>query len=250
MLEELRRRKKMKDFYDLDTEKTREEFRKDPDRFKKKTGDNFVDKIDDFASPKQWARQGPERYFEKKKGEIFSTKDFTLIFIASDTVTNVTSLNRVNHRRVLIYIGNGAGLCSFGKGKSSEYEMAFDQAFKKLRQNMVCIPNSLLNTTPTMLRGRHNDFRIKIWSQQVSNFWGNPTIWKLLIHSGFLHCRFACKSRKRDPYSMIYAFFIAITQNTTLEEISRVRGEKMHNVGWVDPTAQKAQYNLGTPGNQ
>jgi hypothetical protein len=52
MLEELRRRKKMKDFYDLDTEKTREEFRKDPDRFKKKTGDNFVDKIDDFASPK------------------------------------------------------------------------------------------------------------------------------------------------------------------------------------------------------
>jgi hypothetical protein len=36
---------------------------------------------------------------------------------------------------------------------------------------------------------------------------------------------------------MIYAFFIAITQNTTLEEISRVRGEKMFNVGWVDPTA-------------
>jgi hypothetical protein len=91
---------------------------------------------------------------------------------------------------------------------------------------MVCIPNSVLNTTPTMLHGRHNDFQIKIWSQKISNYWGNPTIWKMLVYSGLYHCRFACKSRKRDPYSMVYAFFIAITKNTTLEEIARVRGEK------------------------
>lgn len=51
MLEELRRRKKMKDFYDLDTEKKREEFKNDPDRFKKKTSE-FVDKMSDFESPK------------------------------------------------------------------------------------------------------------------------------------------------------------------------------------------------------
>jgi len=51
MLEELRRRKKMKDFYDLDTEKKREEFKNNPDRFKKKTSD-FVDKMSDFEGPK------------------------------------------------------------------------------------------------------------------------------------------------------------------------------------------------------
>jgi hypothetical protein len=51
MLEELRRRKKMKDFYDLDTEKKREEFKNDPDLFKKKTSE-LVDKMSDFESPK------------------------------------------------------------------------------------------------------------------------------------------------------------------------------------------------------
>lgn len=107
-----------------------------------------MDDISDITKPKEWRRQGPERYFDAKKDEIFNPKDFVLIFIDSDSVTNVTALNRVNHRRVLIFIGNGAGLCSFGKGKSEDYEQAFDQAFKKLRQNMVCIPNSVLNTTP------------------------------------------------------------------------------------------------------
>lgn len=41
---------------------------------------------------------------------------------------------------------------------------------------------------------------------------------------------------------MIYAFFIAITQNTTLEEIARVQGKKTHLVGWVDPNTSKRDY--------
>jgi ribosomal protein S5 len=63
-----------------------------------------------------------ERFFEPAHDEIFDPDQFTLIFLASDSVTNVTSLNRVNHRRVLIFIGNGKGLVSYGKGKASEYE--------------------------------------------------------------------------------------------------------------------------------
>lgn len=75
-----------------------------------------------MTKPTEWRTQGPERYFEPLEDEIFDPADFTLIFIDSDSVTNVTSLNRVNHRRVLIYIGNGAGLVSYGKGKSEDYE--------------------------------------------------------------------------------------------------------------------------------
>ena len=180
---------------------------------------------------------GPERFFEPKQDEIFDPREFVLIFLDSDSVTNVTKLNRVNHRRVLIYIGNGEGLVSYGKGKSDDYETAFDEAFKKLRQNLVCLPYSMLNTSPVMLRGRHNDFRIKMWSQKVSNYWGNPLIWQMLLYAGLTHIRFACKSRKRDPYSLVYAFFIAITQNTTPEEIARVSGRKQQVCGWVDPEA-------------
>jgi len=88
---------------------------------------------DMHANFDKYRSTGPERYFELQKGEIFNPSDFTLIFIDSDSVTNVTSLNRVNQRRVLIFVGNGHGLISFGKGKGEDYEHAFDNAFKKMR---------------------------------------------------------------------------------------------------------------------
>ena len=88
----------------------------------------------------QHKSSGPERFFTPSKDEIFNPSDFTLIFIDSDSVTNVTALNRVNARRVLLFIGNGNGIISYAMGKGEDYEAAFEIAFKKLRQNLICIP--------------------------------------------------------------------------------------------------------------
>lgn len=169
-----------------------------------------------------------ERFFEPAEDEVFEASDFTLVFMDSDSVTNVTSLNRVNQRRVLIFIGNGKGLVSYGIGKAGEYEQAFDNAFKKARQNMMCIDIEDVFTSPRMLEGRHNDFKIKIFPQHAPNYWGNPTIWEMLKHTGFFHCRFTCISRKRDPYSLIYGFFNAIVKNRTPSQIAAVSGEKIY----------------------
>jgi len=166
-----------------------------------------------MAQAHQYHGSNAERYFEPKRDEVFNPNHFTLIFMASDSVTNVTSLNRVNSRRVLIFVGNGNGLVSYGKGKAEEYEQAFDNAFKKARQNLVCLDMEEVFTSPRLLEGRHNDFKIKIFPQAVPNYWGNPTIWEMLKHTGFFHCRFTCVSRKRDPYSLIYGYFNAITKN-------------------------------------
>jgi len=81
-----------------------------------------------------------------------------MIFLDSDSVTNVTRLNRVNHRRVLLFIGDGRGHISYGKGKGEDYEQAFDQAFKKLKANMVCLDWDSNFTVPCHLAGHHNDF--------------------------------------------------------------------------------------------
>lgn len=70
----------------------------------------------------QYHGANAERYFEPARDEIFDPSQFSLIFMCSDSVTNVTSLNRVNSRRVLIFVGNGNGLISYGKGKAEEYE--------------------------------------------------------------------------------------------------------------------------------
>lgn len=76
---------------------------------------------------------GASRFFYQRTDEIFNPRHFTLIFITSDSVTNVTRLNRINQRRVLIFIGNLEGVISYGKGKAEDYEGAFEKAFKKLR---------------------------------------------------------------------------------------------------------------------
>lgn len=100
-----------------------------------------------------------------KGNEIFNPGDFTLIFIDSDFVTNVTKLNRVNSRRVLIFMGNQGGVISYGKGKGGDYEQAYENAFKRLRENMICIHLDSFNTVPMVLTGKHNDFKLKIYSQ-------------------------------------------------------------------------------------
>lgn len=129
---------------------------------------------------KQYEGTGAERFFEAGRDECFDPQEFTMLFLDSDSVTNVTSLNRTNKRRVLIFIGNGKGLISYGKGKAEEYEAAFEDAFKKARQNLMCIDVEDVFTSPRILSGRHNDFKIKIWPQQSPNYWGNPTIWEML----------------------------------------------------------------------
>lgn len=83
---------------------------------------------------------GPERFFTPSKTECFNPNDFTLIFLDSDSVTNVTALNRTNHRRILLFIGNGNGIISYAMGKGVDYEMAFENCYKELRKNLICIP--------------------------------------------------------------------------------------------------------------
>ena len=118
MMEEFRRRKNLNDYYDLM-------------KVGQQQGSSSVkqDELGPFdmtkasmAQAHQYHGSNAERYFEPRRDEVFNPNDFTLIFMASDSVTNVTSLNRVNSRRVLIFVGNGNGLVSYGKGKAEEYE--------------------------------------------------------------------------------------------------------------------------------
>ena len=233
MLEEFRRRKKHKDWFDIN-KKNHQLLAKD---FKQKLpwsdGDFAARELDSV-----YEETGPERYFEPRSTEVFDPQDFTMMFLDADSTTNVTSLNRVNKRRILFFIGNGNGLISFGKGKGDDYESAFDNAFKKMRFNMVCLSIDRDMTFPKILQGRHNDFKIKIWPNHSGpHYWGNPQMWKLLLHSGFHNVRYQCISREQEPYSMLYAYFNCVTQNQTLADISQLQGTKLHVVSYGNKAA-------------
>jgi len=147
MMEEFRRRKNLKDYYELIVERQR----KEAQDTKNEELTPLDMHPDTMAGMHQYRGSNAERYFEAARDEIFDPREFTLVFLASDSVTNVTSLNRVNARRVLIFVGNGNGLISYGKGKAEEYEQAFDNAFKKARQNLVCLDIEEVFTSPRLL---------------------------------------------------------------------------------------------------
>jgi hypothetical protein len=128
MLEEFRRRKNLERYYKMTTDKLR---MSSNDRADPRTPID-VEK-ETMTREMQHKHSGPERFFTPEIDEIFDPSKFALIFLDSDSVTNVTALNRVNHRRVLLFIGNMGGVISYAMGKSDDYEKAFEQAFKKLR---------------------------------------------------------------------------------------------------------------------
>ena len=68
-------------------------------------------------------------------GETYDSRKFTLIFLDADMISNVTTLNRVYHRRCLLFAGNKEGMISYGVGIGLLYEDAYLKAFKELKKN-------------------------------------------------------------------------------------------------------------------
>lgn len=54
--------------------------------------------------------------------------DFVMILLERNTSTKVTTLNRINYYRYLLFMGNGNGLISYGKSRDLTPEGALTKA--------------------------------------------------------------------------------------------------------------------------
>jgi ribosomal protein S5 len=158
----------------------------------------------------------------KDIGEIFDSSKFHMIFLDSDMVCNMTRLNRVYERRCLVYIGNKDGLISYGIGRGALYEDAYIDAYKQLKKNLIGIHLDPNFSCAMDIKGRFNDFRLEVRSAKTPSFWGNHIMCLMLRYAGLYHIRFIVKSRKKEPYSMIFAFFKVLTKNKTREQTQEI----------------------------
>lgn len=227
MLEEFRRRKNLENFREKLYHKEKELGTEDPDDMPKFEPDPYLS-IKRTTGP-------PSRFFGPTGNEIFDPTHFTLLFMETDSVCLVTKLNRVNHRRVLVFIGNGNGVVSYGKGKGIDYQSAFQNAFIELKKNLICIDLDQFMTLTAPLFTRFNDFRLWLYPRASPNYWGSMQMMHMLIYTGIYHCRFVIKSRKNDRYSMIYAFFKAITMIKKPTEFAKVTGQKIAAISYNSP---------------
>lgn len=158
----------------------------------------------------------------KELGEIFDSSKFHMIFLDADMVCNMTRLNRVYERRCLLYIGNKDGLISYGIGRGALYEDAYIDAYKQLKKNMIAIHLDPNFSCAMDMKGRFNDYRLEVRSALRPSFWGHHTMCLMLRYAGLYHIRFIVKSRKKEPYSMIFAFFKVLTKNKTREHTQEI----------------------------
>ena len=150
-------------------------------------------------------------------GEIFDSSKFHMMFLDADMVCNMTRLNRVYERRCLLYIGNKDGLISYAIGRGALYEDAYIDAYRQLKKNLIAIHLDPKFSVAMDMKSKFNDYRLEIRSSSNPSFWGNHTMCLMLRYAGLYHLRFIIKSRKKEPYAMVFAFFKAVTKNKTRE---------------------------------
>jgi ribosomal protein S5 len=168
-----------------------------------------------------------------EKNEIYDSSKFTLMFLDADMVCNMTRLNRVYERRVLMYIGNKQGMISYAIGRGAMYQDAYINGYKELKKNLIVIDTDSNFTLANDLKARFNDYRLLIKSTYNPSLWGSPMMCLMLRYAGLLHVSFKIISRKKEPYAMVFAFFKAVTRSrspTQVLEAMNMKGYR-HYIG-------------------
>ncbi len=158
------------------------------------------------------------------------------MFMDSDSITQITALNRINRRRVLLFAGNYDGVISYGKGRGVDYEAAFEDAIRNLKNNMIAIDLDHMNTLPKPIRGGYHDFKLELRPRDPPNHWGGGQLWIMFKMTGIFHHDWSCNVRKRKPYPLIYAFFNLVTQNTTIRSMAEMHGKKHYQLYYGKPS--------------
>lgn len=161
------------------------------------------------------------------KGENYDSRKFHLIFLEATMVCNVTPLNRVYHRKVLIFAGNKEGMIGYGVGIAPLYEDAWINSFAELKKNLILIEWDPNHTTPLPIKARFNDYRWSLRPTYKPAWFAGPIPLLMMRYAGMYHQNFLKYSRNKNPYAMVFSMFKGLTKNTTPKIIAETRAMKV-----------------------
>ena len=146
--------------------------------------------------------------------------DFVMLLLEKNTSTKVTTLNRVNYYRTLLFMGNGNGLISYGKSRDLTPEGSLTKAIIECKKNIIAIPLDHTCTMPRHINSRFQDYHIYLRPLAGFNSWGHPTFASMLALSGIKHAGFKTIHTGKNNYTLLHSFFKAVTQNTTPQDMA------------------------------
>jgi len=239
MLEEFRKRKQDKTLY-LDSDDEGAE--KVPKKKPRKTGfEEEEDAAKKVIDPKRFTRdalaQDVKKMNEEKIKETFRTlyakESFMILLLERGVTTLVTTLNRVNHFRYLVYMGNCNGVIGYGTGQGANFEIALRNAIRNCKKNLVALNLDHLQTLTLPIEVKTNGMRFYLFPRSHMNAYGSPTMAHMLVLSGVTHCSFYIVARNPNPYNLVYCLFKALTRCVTPKQMAETMGFKLFHQSYM-----------------
>jgi len=242
MLEEFRKRKQEKTLYLNSDEEDAYH-----DRYKKNThktknneeieGEEESDKIDPKRFNKQSmaddARRTEDKLLEERLKSLYGGESFVILLLDRGVTTNVTTLNRVNHFRYLVFMGNANGVIGYGTGKGGNFETALNNAIKDCKKNLVAVPLDHFQTLTNPIETWSNGMRLVLEPRTDMNAWGHPIIAAMLSLAGVSHVQFKINARNKNTYNMVYCMFKALTLMKTPRMLAENMGFKLYHQSYM-----------------
>ena len=149
------------------------------------------------------------------KGWFKVDDDFVMVLLERNISTKVTTLNRINYYRTLLFMGNGNGLISYGKSRDLTPEGSMTKAIIECKKNIIAIPLDPVCTFPRPITSKFQDYLVYLRPNPGFNSWGHPVFSMMLALSGIKHVGFKTVHTGKNNYTLLHSFFKAVTQNTT-----------------------------------
>lgn len=137
--------------------------------------------------------------------------------------------------RCLVYMANGFGIISYGRGKGPSAEDALDNAMRHAKQNLIALPLDTSISVPQTLHERFQDYELIIRPATYCNSWGHPVMATMLSLAGLVHCGFKTIHTDTNNYPMLNNFFKCVVKNTTPQQLAEKKGFKVYRHQWVRP---------------
>lgn len=170
-----------------------------------------------------------DELLEEKMRRYYGDEKFVLLLLDKGVTTNVTTLNRVNHFRYLVFMGNMNGVIGYGKGKGGDFQTALKNAIHDCKKNLVAIPLDHFYSLTTPIWVRYNGMRLELTPRRWMNAWGSPTMAYMLMLSGVTNCSFKITARNPTPYMLCYTLMKALTRSKTPTDLAEILGQKIYH---------------------
>lgn len=156
--------------------------------------------------------------------------EFEMLFLDAGITTNITTQQRVNSRRILLYMGNCDGMISFGMGKGWDYSTAYEDAIRQLKKNVVAIPLDPFYPCVRYLESKFHCTTIRIFPSRSGRIKGKPLYMNMLLLAGLRNCQFQILGRNDDIYPLTNAIYQALLRTASPKLLAERMGKKIYEL--------------------